>query len=1174
MAEREGNETIRSMLAGFNSMQASVGLLPVQSGQMPLGVSLNAPPPPPAIPHPSEYAIAAIQQQQQAMQQTVQAAQMTRYAPPPSAPFTWGRSMDQLAGQQLNPYVAGALGGGGGGMPNPMFMTSPQFGMYRPPAPGMSMFSSMQRIPSQFNPFAPAIGAPHFSTPALQQLQVMNAYQAQGAGMIAGAMEGGLGMAGSIGGAALGTALLGPLGGLVGGWAGGKIGGALSGMMVGPGMADAVRGRQIQNMSAPWMVSGPNLNPFTGQGMERQAARETAFGLRHLQRDYDFGRTGFNTQDVMRLTQLASDQGLLQTAQHPEEIVRKMRDVAKSVKALVQITGDPDVRNAIASLGEMRRLGFEGLGGQAGAVANRAAFARMAGVSQAAMHEQFGMPGAMMAQGLGLAGSTGYMAGMVGAGTANVAVSGGAFSDLQLARAGGRQGVAQTNMMAQLGAANQDIYMAAALRRNAAGELDVDMGAYRRAQRMSTSEVAGEAARRMNEIGPQGIFELSTRRQEFKDRLQRGMSPMEQQLNVLRQAAGLQRDVGGGMTMGAALRTMIGSTPGGQGMGEEEREQMARTLELQYESGGFWNGLEQQLRVQKRDAQDRRRALREQYRTPGALSRLGRGIRNNLGGASDLLSSPFTALMERADRVEEDRMAYDRGEQVRRFSESQLVRTRGDEALTLGAMRSGDFGRLTGATGADPLAATGLVDNARSMNRLGNFLGLTSYSAANRAVDIANRSRGTLFDFHTTYGDVGAARQRIEGLQGTARMVQTGMGRSSQQAAAGILAAQATAGKGNVAAVLTDAAQMLKSRLPVAGLLTSASAVDADMIKKSFIDAARKSGMDEETANAVWARHGDLLGGEMARSIYQSGDQKAIETLEKAIDASGRAGSLDPRRARENVQAQFERNFEDLGLNYNAKSATFESIKNMVKNTDPRVLALAAARAAGNTAEIKKIQASLGGDAAGLAKFAEMSDQAAGLFKGQGGAVQGALRRMGMQKNLTQSLRELRQTVGVDMGLQSLQTAAQRIGEQAGVSLGDVGSVDQILGGLAGASDESISNVRGAAGAAIRAYRKAAAAGDKGAMAAARAQLEGAIPGLGAKGRVEGFGGEGIGDIDQQIAEVQSLRDKYAKDKKADPTQELFASSVELFAQAAKDLKATTENIALANASPLFQGAR
>jgi len=658
----------------------------------------------------------AMAQQQAMTQQTMQAAQMARYIPPPSSPIGGGGGY-----QPMNPYLAGAMNGNMGGMPNPMMMTAPAFGNYRSGGNFSRPHIGQGHIPPIFNPFAPSVQQSHFMTPAMQNLQIMQGVQSRSTGMAAGAVDAGFRFGGAALGALAGSAF-GPLGTLAGGFLGHQIGGFLGGMATGPGAMDTARGRQLQNMSAPWMVSGGILNPFTGQGMDREAARSTATGLRHMAtRDHDFRRTGFNTEDVMRITQLSSDQGLLTASRSPEDVLRKVKEVSKAVKVLMQITGDPDVRNAIASIGQMKDLGFVGTAGQAGAVANRAMFARMAGVSQGAMNDVYGMPGAMMAQQSGMAGSTGYMAGMAGGAAANIARSSGALDPLQMARAGGVQGLGQINAMAQLSAQNQDIYMAAALKKGKGG-IDIDIDAYRKAQTMSISEVSKLAAENMRELQKEGHFELATRKQEFKDKLAQQMTPFEMQMNVVNQARGLQKSVPG-MNLGAALRVTAQSNAVGAGMSDDQAEAAGRSMELQLTSREYWDGQLQQRKVQRREVARSEKAKWDQFRTPGLATRMGRGIEGAFNVVSDTLSSPFRSLSNRMDRAAEDEAAMHRGERIVRHGASTLIDDASDRAMARGALKD-----MRGRGSSREMSFNdGLGE--RLLNNVGSFFGLSSTSS-------------------------------------------------------------------------------------------------------------------------------------------------------------------------------------------------------------------------------------------------------------------------------------------------------------------------------------------------------------------------------------------------------------------------------------------------------------
>lgn len=1172
MADEKSGETIRQMLSGFNAMQMQLGLLPTQTGQQPMGVQPYAPPPPPPAPHPSEFAFQAVQQQQMMMQQAVQTAQMTRYQPPPSAPigggggFTWGSSYAAMGAGQMNPMVANAMGGGGIGMPNPIYTTAPQFGMYRPQGPAGGMMSPMaMRPPSIFNPLAPQIPAPHFMTPAMQQYQIMQARQAESLGLVGGIAEGALGVGGSLLGGALGG-MLGPLGGMAGSWLGGQLGGVMSNMTIGPAFADVRRGRQLQSMTAPWMVAGAGLNPFTGQGMNREAATETARQLRTMVRDHDFQRTGFNTQDVMRITQLASDQGLLQTAQNPDDIARKVKDISKSVKALIQITGDPDVRNAIAHLGEMRQLGFQGLGGQMGAVANRAAFARMAGVSQAAMHEQFGMPGAMMAQNLGLAGATGYTAGLSGGGLGNVAVSAGALNDLQLARAGGKQGLGQMNAMAALGAINQDVFMGAAIRVGPNGQIDVDPEAYRRATQMSVSGASKEMGRRMAGLTPQQLMSYGRMQGELKDKLAQTMSPVEMQMNAIRQAQALMQDTG--VDLGGALQVMTGGNA-----------DAARALELEWTNKGFYSGMQQQLRVQRREAADRERARLLASRTPGGLSQIGRGVRDVAGAASDLITSPVAGMMDWSQRMDENYAAQQRGEYVVRTGSGALLNTPQARAQAMQAGHSAYMRRLQEAAGAVN------IDSRASMgfNRLGHLFG-GAYNERNNAVSSLNQMRGSLFDWHTTYGDYNTAKGQLNDAEQVARAAALGQNMSVGETAAALTNVQATGL--NAGQLVSSAYGDLMRRVPSAGLFTSATGVTKDDIKNSVISAARSQGRSQAEAEDLWNKQGSQLMALMARRAYQSGNKSEMEKFDKVREVMSRYGGSGSTK-HEATQEAIKRDLEKQGLSGGGlltglSKESIESAKGYLRDTSAKEAAYVAAKAtmlelgglAPNAKESDLDPRLVNARKRAMAIIASVengSDQtesarlqaiAADQLNNMGGGRRKALANMvgAGRGDLVEQVGTLKEMIGSEGYESSVMSGLSNLG------LGGK-TTQEALGTLSTYDDKKLATLSPKVRAAIEAYKKGR--GDSKATERAGAMLESAFVESGAQETTSltSAGNEGTAGIDKQISDLEALKNQLAKsDRPEDKANELFASSVQTFAEASKDLKEATENLRQRNA--------
>lgn len=1161
MADPQGGETIRQMLAGFNSMQMQLGLLPMQNQASPMGVPFQPPPPPPQIPHPSQSGVYAVQQQMQQMQQTLQASQMTRYVPPPSTPIGggggagWGGSMNTLASNQFNPIMAGVMsGGGGGGMPSPMMMTAPQYGGYRPGGPMASPLMGPSRVPSIFNPFSPMLPGSHFQSPAMQHLQVMQAHQSQFTGMLGGAVQGGLGVGGSMIGAGIGS-MFGPLGTMAGSYLGGKLGGAIGDMTIGPALADMAHGRQLQNMSAPWMVSGGMLNPFTGQGMERGAARQTATGLRHMVRDQDFEKTGFNTQDVMRITQLASDQGLLTTARNPEDLTRKIKDISKAVKNIIAITGDPDVRDAIQSLGQMRNMGFMGLSGQMGAVANRTAFSRMAGVSQSAMDQMYGSPGAMMGQQLGLSGATGYMAGMGGGGFANIAASSGSLNELQLARAGGKQGLGQINTMAALGAANQDIYMASAIRRGKGGKWSVDVDAYRQSQGMDIDEVARRAGSNLHAAG-MNVSEISTRRQEFKDILAQSMSPAEMQLNALKQAQAMSKKTGLGL--GASLKTMLMSS--GQYGSDQEAETAARSLEAQYHSGSFYDGLQQQFKQQGRDAQDRVRARRDRYRTPGVGARMGHSIREGLGEMGDWISSPFAAMGEHTDRAAEDRALQGRGEYAHRYRQSQLIDSPQARQMAIAAMGRQGFQKSFGQLGSDPFATGGGFGNT-----FAHGIGYSAYDDANAMNDLANRTDTSAFGMHplSSFGDVGRSRRRVASVSRVGDSVDAAMNMTGDKRMAmhrHINESAKLSGMKNfdASSFAQEASVQLRKILPTAGGIGNAGAATEQHFIQAVRNAARQNGQDED--EAVRAFIGNDKGAGMraliSEQVFQTKDTRAQEVLSNSQDVRDKAHALQGQRGRR-TDKDIGDTFSKFGLT-GRDTGAIESTKALFKNRKVDAIALAAAKNSAGTdksrATLKALRAKYSPE-----EFASLEQEAAGITEGASGDTMSHLNKvLETGKGGLANFGTVAENVGADMATQAEKSVLEQIGKP---NAGDP------LEAMKDLTDKEIAAIKNPK---LKAAALALKNHEKGAVGKARE----AIAGAGPKQTTEisgGMSGLDTNDSDALISEVQKLKEENASaEDGGDPQAQMWMSTAQILAGAAKDLKGAADIMKIKSGNPFW----
>lgn len=1190
------------MLAGFNSMQSALGLLPAQSGSPSIGMGqATVPTPPvPVILHPSEAAAAALQRHNEMTQQTLQAAQATRYQPPPSAPTPSSGGLGQF-----NPFVANALSGGGGGygLPSPSMLTPPAYGMFRPsPASGMLPFGGPIRMPSIFNPLAPTLPSAHFATLGMRSLQVMQGHESQAMGAMAGAAEFGLGMAGSVAGGVLGSAL-GPLGTIAGSWLGGKAGHLASNMMVGTTVQDSVRARMVQNTTAPFMVTGADLGP-SGQGLSTGAALRTARGVRHMTHDLDFERTGFNTQDAMRIMGGAAQHGLLTGAQGPEEVVRRVKEISKSVKLLMQVTGDPDVRSALASLGTMRDLGFQGLGAQSGAVANRAMFARMAGVSQGAMHEMYGLPGAMMAQQVGLAGSTGYSAGMAGGALANIAASAGSLNDLQLARAGGKSGLAQINAMAQVSSMQSDVYLAASLKRGSKG-LEVDMDAYRKAQGMTVGEVAREAAERIRSMGSEGIFEWRTRRQEFKDQVAQKLTPLEMGMNVVRQAKGLQREVPG-MNLGSAIFASVQSNAVGAGMSEEQAEQAARSLELQFTDRKFWEGQKQQLAAQRRTTIDMERGRFRQYETPGLASRMGRGFRLATVGATDFLSGPFARVSDHFRRSGEDDEAAKYGEHIARLSDVSMVRD-AEERRMMHAAGGRGFSAVYRTSGADPLGRDdGPLGAAwsREMNRLGSTFGLTNQNNANRVAGLASESYGTTFGWHPlgSFGNVEDSLSRVQDVASAGATVRSADSFDARKRKALL----ANMGKPGSGAILQSATSALVSRMDnlVAGHVTmvdavmfgpsasvlrpgTASALSQSDLKSAFVKGASEHGMNAQEASKMFDANPNI-GADMVKAIMTSGTDKQREVLGKSVDINTRLGAISFTRSREGLRDAVRNRLSGAGLNeqyasfnesgfrgggYAASDKTIAELGSTIAHHSQDEVAVAAALAAqasGDPSQRRKGVEALSAlrKQLGDQKMDELTSSAQDtILKSASGDLKTALVHVaaqGQASNLTKRVGSVAEAVGMKKRGAATDALMDRLGAIS--SNKDVAGMADPLEAIRALSGSDIDRLEEDDPETAKLLR-AAAGGDKKAY---EDLLDRSAP-----AQRESHKGGRISAIDKQMAKVDEMISATTSDGDGAGLQaessKLFADSVKTFADAVKDLKGSGEASTLAHGSPWMQ---
>lgn len=388
------------------------------------------------------------------------------------------------------------------------------------------------------------------------------------------------------------------------------------------------RAAQLQNMSLRTVRTGGDLSA-SGVGLSGSAAFDLERNLSQLTGNRNFRTdTGdmFNRQDMMKITRLSSQMGLLDTAQGTDQITREMGKIGRALSTFMRVVEEPDVQQALQMMGRMRNLGMS-VPEMNVAASNARTYARMAGTSvQGVM--QAATQGAGIFQQAGLSGATGLNVGMAATGAAGMLRT--QLDPRTLSLLGGSEGIARNLMTSSAQMSQMDFMMPGLLSRGKNGQLGIDEEALREFAlgKRSVTDLAQRSARRLS--GGQAdpfVREYSTRRNELRDEMMNSMGGLGGVLIPLSMGRSLM-ETGAAKNMGDALRMA--------GLDEEQ----ARTLELSYESPEFWSGIREQRRSQQYFRQNER-ALRRRHRSETAARDRSTSMRRTLvgGAAAGLMSS-------------------------------------------------------------------------------------------------------------------------------------------------------------------------------------------------------------------------------------------------------------------------------------------------------------------------------------------------------------------------------------------------------------------------------------------------------------------------------------------------------------------------------------------------------
>jgi len=557
---------------------------------------------------------------------------------PPMYQGPTGVMQPQMPSAPYNPYP-GPNPYAGLGNPGPPSIFAPS---YAAPPP---MYAGPQG--GHVVPFGPAAPPAMFDTPYgahLAQTQAADdrAFTMHAAGAGLGARVGTNALAG-MAGAAIGSRFGGwgaAIGGAIG-FFGSEFGGlgqagqnSFMNNVMGPSIQQRALAGGIEHASAQFVPFGGSLHA-SGAGFSHHASMEAAQGLMDLGNSASFRRETFdrfNTQDLSKITQAGAHAGLMSGVGNPEDMVSRVRDIAKSVNAFMELAKEPDIQRAIQTMGSMRASGLN-LSETLGAVQSGRTFARMAGMTFQEMAEVGGGMGSSTFQSMGLSQGLGFRTGTANLGIASASQNAGVLSPQMMSMVGGAQGLANLNNMFSAGMLQLPMLAPGMMTANGGlNQRSIEGLMSGRADLFSMTGRGSNALTGMTgRHGIEGLGMAVAMQPFLQDQIGRMMAaqgPFAQRNMEDTQVANLARQMN--------MRGSAGFMTAAQAMGMSQSQALARAQELS--SPGYFAGQRQQLDVQFREA----RAAADR-RTEADRPTIGGTLRRTtfLGDAADSLSDAW-----------------------------------------------------------------------------------------------------------------------------------------------------------------------------------------------------------------------------------------------------------------------------------------------------------------------------------------------------------------------------------------------------------------------------------------------------------------------------------------------------------------------------------------------------
>lgn len=683
-------------------------------------------------------------------------------------------------------------------------------------------FLSAQPVPFQFqNPY---------------QAQIQNAQQSSDRQFLGTIAAGGMGvrMGTNLGFGGIGAAIgsrFGARGAVIGAFTG-FLGSELSGAgqfgqgmyanyISAPFLANRAATGSIEEMSQGFgAVGNPFLSP-TGQGFSHHAAQQAATGIGNL------ANNQFNRADMFKITQLSSQTGLLGGTQSPQQMISKVKEISQSLTIFMQLANEPDIQNAIKTMGNLRSQGLN-LPETLQAVSNGRSYARMAGATFDEILQVGGGMGANAFNQRGLSAGLGSQIGMQNYAAARAANLGSGIMNMM----GGAQGLANANN--QFSANMLQLPMMAPGMMSAAGGLS---GGAINNLMSGNANLFNMTSRGSNVLtqmtGRQGIEGLGMAvamqplLQDSLGRLIQSQGPFAQRNMEDNQIMQLARQMG--------MRGSAGFLTAAQALGMSQTQAVARAGELA--DPAFFERQRQQIRVRAREeASSERQSIRDN--APGLFDELAS---NNTylygaGRAYNRLAIGVGHLFNHPDEMYQPETAWERRD-IRRALREPI----GSSRLPMNQRRAGEHfdaldvvqnrGGATGLSGA--LAGFGLAITSSRRELDTDLRGMeqdrrVAASLRNTtALDIRNQPNM----FKNNSDAQAAFAQNVANLFNTP---QTAMG-------GGIASTVANA-------ALRGGAQALTGGLLDPGNITANRDVSTAQIREAYINSMTATGMSRQEA--------------------------------------------------------------------------------------------------------------------------------------------------------------------------------------------------------------------------------------------------------------------------------------------------------------------------------------